>query len=279
MVHCFADLVKRQPAKAVQACSSRPLPVRQYVRMALTPTDRRSLADSLRAEIYSGEPDRSPGTVLSGRKLAEHLGCARKTLIGAMEILEQEGLIRRLPKVGYMILTPAAAFEARIDEHGHVHPVLEQAGDTVEVVTTAVQKAPDHVAAALGVPPETSVVLRQSVLSRSGSPWAIREMYIPRGIADVARRLLEADLVDEAAVMTEAGLAETAHQHTTSARLATDIESALLKSRTAVALSVRRVSYSGEQARSCDFMNIRADRVALTDWSGHVPNCGESDVK
>ncbi|MGW1496146.1 hypothetical protein, partial [Streptomyces sp. NPDC002402] len=55
--------------------------------MATTPTSRRSLADQLRAEILSGEPDRAPGTLVSGRQLAEHLGCARKTLIGAMQIL------------------------------------------------------------------------------------------------------------------------------------------------------------------------------------------------
>ena len=247
--------------------------------MATTPTSRRSLADQLRTEILNGEPDRAPGAIVSGRQLAEHLGCARKTLIGAMQILEKEGLIRAVPKVGYMILSPAAAFEARVNEHGHVRPAVAQADDTAEPVTTAVCKAPDGVAAALGGPPEMIVVLRQSVLGRTGAPWAVREIYVPRGVADAAPRLLDPGLVDEAGVLDAAGLKETGHLHSISARPATDQETALLKSRTAVALSVQRVSYSGEQARSCEFTIIRADRVSLTDWSGNVPNYGYPDAK
>ncbi|MGW1496350.1 UTRA domain-containing protein [Streptomyces sp. NPDC002402] len=141
------------------------------------------------------------------------------------------------------------------------------------------RKAPDSVAAALGGPPDMSVVLRQSVLSRSGAPWAVREMYVPRGIVDTAPRLLDPDLVDEDGILDAAGLKETGHLHTISAGTATDQEAALLKSRTAVALSVQRVSYSGEQARSCEFMIIRADRVSLTDRSGKVPNYGEPEAK
>ncbi|MFZ3491649.1 GntR family transcriptional regulator [Streptomyces sp. 5.8] len=247
--------------------------------MATTPTSRLSLADQLRAEILNGVPGRAPGTIMSGRQLAEHLGCARKTLIGAMQILEQEGLIRPVPKVGYVILSPANAFAAHIDADGRVRPNQAQAGDTVELVTTTVQRAPDVVAAALGGPKEMSVVLRQSVLGRSGVPWAVRELFVPRGTVDTAARLLEPDLVDEAAILDAAGLEESGHRHVISARLATGQETALLKSRTGVALSVQRVSYSGSKARSCEFTIIRADRVTLTDQSGKVPNYGESGVE
>ncbi|MGW1616413.1 GntR family transcriptional regulator [Streptomyces sp. NPDC002285] len=247
--------------------------------MATPPTSRHVLAERLRKEISDGAPERTPGTVVSGRQLAKELGCARNTLIGAMELLEQEGLVRSIPKVGYLMLSPAAAFEARLDRHGHVRPVHEHAGDRTDMVTTAVRKASADVAAALGQPPETSVVLRQSVLSRSGAPWAIREMYIPQGIADLARRLLDADLVDEDQALGEAGLPETGHLQTISAHQATGQEAALLKSRAATVLSVRRVSYSGQQARSCEYVLIHADRVSLTDSSGKVPNYGESEAK
>ncbi|WP_159399821.1 UTRA domain-containing protein [Streptomyces alboflavus] len=141
-------------------------------------------------------------------------------------------------------------------------------------------KAPDPVAAALGGPPGTRVVLWRSVLSRAGSPWAIREMYVPLGLVDLqAQHLLATDLVDASEVLDKAGLPETAYAHSTSARPTRGDEAELLKSPVALALSVRRVSYSGEQARSCEYVIIRADRVALAGSSGNVPNYGEPDAK
>lgn len=241
-------------------------------RMATPPTSRHDLAERLRKEIRDGAPARTAGTVVSGRQLAKELGCARNTLIGAMELLEQEGLVRSIPKVGYMVLSPAAAFEARLDKLGHVHPAPGQADDRTDMVTTAVRKASADVAAALGSPPESAVVLRQSVLSRGGTPWAIRELYVPKGIADLARRLLDVDPVDEDQILNGAGLPETGHLHAISARPASDQEAALLKSRAVTVLTVRRVSYSGEQTRSCEFLFIHADRVSLTDSSGKLPN-------
>src|SRR5687768_16678778 len=116
MVQRFADLVKSTYGDSGPAHPG-PCACGSMCRMATTPTGRRSIADQLRTEILNGEPDRTPGTVVSGRQLTEHLGCARKTLIGAMRILEQEGLIRPVPQVGYVILSPAASFEARVDEH------------------------------------------------------------------------------------------------------------------------------------------------------------------
>ncbi|MFJ6438237.1 UTRA domain-containing protein [Streptomyces sp. NPDC091416] len=239
--------------------------------MATPPTSRHELAELLRTEIHAGAPSRTPGTVVSGRQLAKELGCARNTLIGAMEILEQEGLVRSIPKVGYMMMSPAAAFEARLDRRGHVHPVPEQADDRAEMVTTAVRKASAAVAAALGGPPDMGVVLRQSILIRAGAPWAIEETYIPQAIADAARRLLDADLVDEDQILEEAGLPETGHSHAISGRPAADQEAALLKSRATSLLSVQRVSYSGEQARSCEILLIHAGRVSLAGSSGKVP--------
>ncbi|ATM24760.1 hypothetical protein SMD44_p10261 (plasmid) [Streptomyces alboflavus] len=135
-------------------------------------------------------------------------------------------------------------------------------------------------AAALGGPPGTRVVLWRSVLSRAGSPWAIREMYVPLGLVDLqAQHLLATDLVDASEVLDKAGLPETAYAHSTSARPTRGDEAELLKSPVALALSVRRVSYSGEQARSCEYVIIRADRVALAGSSGNVPNYGEPDAK
>lgn len=241
-------------------------------RMATPPTSRHDLAERLRNEIRDGSPSLAAGVVVSGRQLAKELGCARNTLIGAMDLLEQEGLVRSIPKVGYMVLSPAASFEAHLDKRGHVHPVPEQADDRSDMVTTAVRKAPVDVAAALGSPPESAVILRQSVLSRGGAPWAIREMYVSQGITDLARRLLDADHVDEDQILEEAGLPETGHAHAVSARPASDQEAVLLKSRAVTVLTVRRVSYSGEQIRSCEFLLIRADRVSLTDSSGKIPN-------
>jgi DNA-binding GntR family transcriptional regulator len=240
-------------------------------RMATPPTSRHDIAERLRNEIHDGAPSRTPGTVVSGRQLAKELGCARNTLIGAMELLEQEGLVRSIPKVGYMMLSPATPFEVRLDKLGHVHPVPEQADDRTDMVITAVRKASADVAAALGAQAQTGVVLRQSILSRGGTPWAIREVYIPQGIADLARRLLDPDLVNEDQILEEAGLPETGHSHAISARPADGQEAALFKSRATTVLSVRRVSYNEQQARSCEFLLIHADRVILTGSPCRVP--------
>ncbi|ATM24761.1 hypothetical protein SMD44_p10262 (plasmid) [Streptomyces alboflavus] len=56
--------------------------------------------------MLAGDPALLPGTVISVRRLALELGCARNTLLAAMKILEQEGLVRARAQAGYELLPP-----------------------------------------------------------------------------------------------------------------------------------------------------------------------------
>jgi DNA-binding GntR family transcriptional regulator len=66
------------------------------------PRAYRQIADSFRARIQDG--DLKPGDPLpSIRYIQQETGHARQTVGKAMRVLEGEGLIRRIPGLGYFV--------------------------------------------------------------------------------------------------------------------------------------------------------------------------------
>ena len=231
------------------------------------PNPSQQVTEELRRQITAGQYP--IGSFLpSGRALAQRFGVARETVAAGVRSLVDEGLVESHPKRGYQVLAVATQLELEWSRDGRVLLAGQIGLGPGEDLRVEVRRASAEVAGLLQGPPEMSVVVRSTVHRHAGSPWALREFTVPRSVADVARRLGEAELLDEAATLADHGLAESGHRSTWTARSAAAEESQVLKSGASPVHVLQRVAFHGPDPVSCEVVVMRADRIFMSRMSG-----------
>jgi len=165
----------------------------------MTESMYRQIAEDLRAQIEAGAIERG-AKLPTESELRVGYGAARNTIREAIKLLASRGLVERRPGLGTFVtrhVTPfvttlAAAPWPGADES----PTWDSAGDGEDEEPLArmrghgrtpsasgpqvtVARAPDEVAAQLGLPPGTQVVSRRWEWYLDGSPWSLRTSYYP----------------------------------------------------------------------------------------------------
>lgn len=248
--------------------------VRQDVPMP-NPAPRERAAAAIRANILEGRF--GPGEFLPGqRELARLCGVAFNTVGEALKVLEAEGLIEVIPRRGSRVLRPASSVTVRWRADGRVLPAGVSTLGAGTDRTVERRHASEEVAGALLGQAGMTVQLRRSILEHDGTPWAVRDLYLPASVVDSARVLASPEYVDEMQVLTEHGFGETGHLSHWSARPATAEEAQLLKSGGSPVHIVRRISFCEDRPVCCELMTIRADRVVLSRSGGSVPSTYKS---
>lgn len=138
----------------------------------------------LRSAIASGRY--SPGAYLPGENsLMEMYHVSRATVRRALETLEDDGLIDRLPGKGTRVLD--VAFNVPIAEH---LPAIERASldTTVEVLEWGPVPAPREAACALAIPIGVPCLKLVRLRSQEDTPLRHLTSYLPADIGDLLDR-------------------------------------------------------------------------------------------
>ena len=237
------------------------------------PIDRRSgvsawkqIADQISRSIISGEYDET-GMVPPETVLAERFGVNRHTVRNAIAALAEDGMLRRVQGRGTLIekrerlVYPVGRRTRFSDGLGSQAHDLE-----MRLLSTQSVPAPEQVAAALGIRPTQSIVVKLDTLSMAdGEPISLSSHYFDQQrFPDMAshfehhhsitRALVEQGVEDYVRVSTEV-----------TGRLATSEESARLRlGSTAVVLETLAVNadFSG-QAIQFSRTIFAAERITL----------------
>ena len=138
------------------------------------------VANAMRAEIASGQL--KPGARLIGEvALAQRLEISRPTLREAMRILAREGLIDIKHGVGAFVADEQRLIWSRLDSMRSFSDLIRSVGSAPGDSRLTVQRAPapDDVAEALDLAPQTPVCLIERVRLIDGAPLSIANEYIP----------------------------------------------------------------------------------------------------
>ncbi|MFD7860986.1 GntR family transcriptional regulator [Streptomyces sp. NPDC059783] len=199
--------------------------------MALPKYDQ--IATDVRGRIVRGELE--PGAALpSERELVERWGVARATVVRALELLRQEGLISTRQGTGSVVAerTPLARTAgeryATALATGHVYT----AGEYAEIVGAEFVLAPEDVAAGLGVTVNSEVVRRHRVTFEGELPVATSYSWFTSEVGAAAPRLLARERVREGTtryVEMQTGRRPHTARDRWTARLATAEELELLR--------------------------------------------------
>lgn len=138
------------------------------------------VADALRDEIASGQL--KPGTrLISEVALAQRLEISRPTLREAMRILAREGLIDIKHGVGAFVADEQRLIWSRLDSIRSFTDLIRSAGGVPgdSRLTVRREPAPDDVAEALELAPQTPVCLIERVRLIDGAPLSVANEYIP----------------------------------------------------------------------------------------------------
>lgn len=191
------------------------------------------IATDLRGRIVRGELE--PGaSIPSERELTEKWAVSRATVVRALDLLRQEGLIDTRQGSGSTVRerTPLARTAgeryATSLATGHVYTAGEHATITAAETTLA----PDDVAAALGITAGTSVVRRQRVTFEGELPVATSTSWFTSEVGEAAPRLLARERVREGTtryVEMQTGRRPHTARDRWTARLATEVELATLE--------------------------------------------------
>ncbi|MFF0410234.1 GntR family transcriptional regulator [Kitasatospora sp. NPDC004745] len=150
----------------------------------------RQVADVLRHQVL-GDVYRG-GQLPHEEQLAEEFGASRNTVREALDLLRAEGLVRRVPGSGTLVvaeklphgLTRLQGLAETLHEHGEV---------TNEVRAFGPVRAPGPVARRLGLPEGGDVLYVERVRRLGGLPLSLDLTYLA---PDLGERLDPADLVD-----------------------------------------------------------------------------------
>lgn len=219
--------------------------------MALPKYDQ--IASDLRGRIVRGEL--APGAALpSERELTERWAVSRSTVVKALDVLRQEGLVDTRQGTGSTVRerTPLARSAgeryATALATGHIYT----AGEYAEIVGAEMVPAPDDVAAGLGVEVGTPVLRRDRVTFEGERPVATSSSWFTAAVGEAAPRLLTRERVREGTtryVEMQTGRAPQTGRDWWTARLATDEELTLLQLEGPAAVcEVRHVVYDAEGA-------------------------------
>ncbi|MCT2592973.1 GntR family transcriptional regulator [Streptomyces sp. N2-109] len=144
------------------------------------------IADHLRARITEG--DFAPGDVVpSGRDLCEQFGVSRATVIKAMDVLRNDGVVVAKQGSGFTVIeTPVARPAGRRKSGSRIaggRPYKRLGAPTREV-------PPHRVRDALQLPPgERALHRARLVLDDEGCPFSFVVAWFPLDIADACPRL------------------------------------------------------------------------------------------
>ncbi|WP_328314134.1 GntR family transcriptional regulator [Streptomyces sp. NBC_00442] len=217
--------------------------------MALPKYDQ--IASDLRGRIVRGEL--APGAGLpSERELVERWNVARATVVRALDVLRQEGLIETRQGTGSTV-RPRIPLARTAGERYATSVATGQvytAGEYAEIVSAEIIPAPDDVAAGLDVDPGTPVVRRHRVTFEGEAPTATSYSWFTAEVGEAAPRLLLRERVREGTtryVEMQTGRRPHTGRDWWAARLATDEELALLRLDGPAAVSeVRHAAYDAE---------------------------------
>ncbi|MFE5239928.1 MULTISPECIES: GntR family transcriptional regulator [unclassified Streptomyces] len=183
------------------------------------------IAESLRSRIAAGEF--APGTTLpSGRDLAEQWSVSRASVVKAMDVLRNDGIVEARQGTGFIVTETPVARPAGGRRAGSARvaggmPFL-RVGEP-EWVTP-----PEHVAAALDLESGAQALLRVRVLQLpDGSPHSFVTAYFPPDVAEAAPRLAQTAPITEGTtryVRRQTGRYPVEGEDVTTVRLATDEE-------------------------------------------------------
>jgi GntR family transcriptional regulator len=138
------------------------------------------VADALREQIASGQL--KPGArLISEVALAQRLEISRPTLREAMRILAREGLIDIKHGVGAFVADEQRLIWSRLDSIRSFTDLIRSAGGVPGDSRLTVQRtpAPDDVAEALEIAPQTPICLIKRVRLIDGAPLSVATEYIP----------------------------------------------------------------------------------------------------
>jgi DNA-binding GntR family transcriptional regulator len=189
------------------------------------------IAADIRARILMGTIPEG-GVIPSARGLAAEWGVALATATKALGLLRTEGLTRAVPGVGTVVDTSSHG-------HGAAERVLAtrrtgqiyRAEEYARVLSSDLVKAPEEVAAALGLA-SGEAVIRRLRLTMSGERVVARSLsWLNGDLAEVAPRLLSTDRIKEgtfAYVEARTGRRVTTAREDVAADTATEDDAAAL---------------------------------------------------
>lgn len=214
--------------------------------MALPKYDQ--IASDLRGRIVRG--DLAAGAALpSERELVERWGVARATVVKALDVLRQEGLIDTRQGTGSTV-RPRIPLARTAGERYATSVATGQvytAGEYAEIRSAKLVPAPEDVAAGLDVEVSTLVVRRHRVTFEGETPTATSYSWFTAEVGEAAPRLLLRERVREGTtryVEMQTGRRPHTGRDWWVARLATDEELELLRLEGPAAVSeVRHAAY------------------------------------
>ena len=244
----------------------------------VSPHRRRSdparwLADVLRAQIEDGAvaPD---APLPSEHDLAFQFGASRNVVRDALDLLRNEGLVRRVPGAGTFVTVRRAVHG--LDRLRGLAETFDEVPDRVvnRVLAADVVPAPEHVAHRLEIEAGASVVFIERLRSLDGRPLSLDASYLPAELAapllglvpDRESRLGSCDVFAllERTLGVELGMAslciEAVGADAATAQLLDVAPAAplLLVNRLARLVDGRPVDF--------EFVRYRGDRLSLTAW-------------
>lgn len=164
--------------------------------MALPKYDQ--IATDLRGRIVRGELE--PGaSIPSERELTEKWAVSRATVVKALDLLRQEGLIDTRQGTGSTVRerTPLARTAGERYSTslatGHVYT----AGEYAEIVGAESVPAPEDVAAGLGISVGEQVVRRHRITFEGELPVATSYSWFTAAVGEAAPRLLQRERIRE----------------------------------------------------------------------------------
>jgi GntR family transcriptional regulator len=152
------------------------------------------IADNLRARITEGEF--GPGELLpSGRDLCEQWGVSRATVVKAMDVLRNDGVVAARQGSGFTVVeTPVARAAGRRG----VGPRTSGGRPFKRLGTPAKEVPPERVRDALGLSDDGCALRRDRlVLLDEGEPFTLVTAWFPVDIADVCPRLAQSGPIAE----------------------------------------------------------------------------------
>ncbi|WP_432013904.1 GntR family transcriptional regulator [Streptomyces cucumeris] len=183
------------------------------------------IAESLRSRIAAGEFE--PGeTVPSGRDLAEQWSVSRATVIKAMDVLRNDGVVQARQGTGFVVTETPVARPAGGRQAGSARVSGGMPFLRIGAPDWAVP--PAHVAEALGMDAEVEALRRIRVLQLpDGSPHSYAVAWFPPEVADGAPRLAQTAPIAEGTtryVRRQTGRFPAEGTDITTVRLATEAE-------------------------------------------------------
>lgn len=197
------------------------------------------IAESLRSRIAAGEFP--PGGVIpSGRDLAERWQVSRATVVKAMDVLRNDGVIVAKQGTGFVVVESPIGRPAGNRRSGSARTTGGM--PFVRIGTPDRTVPPAHVADALGLPPRTEALRRVRMMQLpDGTPHSYVEAWFPPDIADQSPRLEQHAPIAEGTtryIRRQTGRFPVEGSDTTTVRLATDDEAHHLGLSTPAAVAV-----------------------------------------